>query len=83
MGAARAGAADRSSVCDRGRETDRVSRKRNRTLASGLPPFVGFSWSPQDVFTVLPSAFTLAFVTSVNILITSRVVEHFRGGTSA
>src|SRR5258706_8065784 len=49
------------------------------TLASGLPPFVGFSWSPQDVFTVLPSAFTLAFVTSVNILITSRVVEHFRG----
>lgn len=48
-------------------------------LASGLPPFAGFSWSPQDVFTVLPSAFTLAFVTSVNILITSRVVEHFRG----
>jgi len=44
-----------------------------------LPPFVGFSWSPQDVFTVLPSAFGLAFVSSVNILITSRVVEHFRG----
>lgn len=44
-----------------------------------LPPFVGFSWSPQDVFTVLPSAFALAFVSSVNILITSRVVEHFRG----
>src|SRR6185369_9170795 len=44
-----------------------------------MPPFVGFSWSPQDVFTVLPSAFGLAFVSSVNILITSRVVEHFRG----
>ncbi len=44
-----------------------------------LPPFVGFSWSPHDVLTVLPSAFALAFVSSVNILITSRVVEHFRG----
>ena len=44
-----------------------------------MPPFVGFSWSPQDVFTVLPSGFVLAFVSSVNILITSRVVEHFRG----
>ncbi|MEO8596951.1 MAG: SulP family inorganic anion transporter [Candidatus Solibacter sp.] len=44
-----------------------------------LPPFVGFSWNPQDVYSVLPSAFALAFVSSVNILITSRVVEHFRG----
>jgi sulfate permease, SulP family len=48
-------------------------------LPAVLPPFVGFSWSPQDVLTVLPSAFALAFVSSVNILITSRVVEHFRG----
>jgi SulP family sulfate permease len=48
-------------------------------LPASLPPFVGFSWSPRDVFTVLPSAFVLAFVSSVNILITSRVVEHFRG----
>jgi SulP family sulfate permease len=48
-------------------------------LRAALPPFVGFSWSPQDVLTVLPSAFALAFVSSVNILITSRVVEHFRG----
>ncbi|HXB73595.1 MAG TPA: SulP family inorganic anion transporter [Candidatus Acidoferrales bacterium] len=48
-------------------------------MTSVVPPFVGFSWSPQDVFTVLPSAFALAFVSSVNILITSRVVEHFRG----
>jgi len=48
-------------------------------MTASLPPFVGFSWSPRDVFTVLPSAFALAFVSSVNILITSRVVEHFRG----
>jgi SulP family sulfate permease len=48
-------------------------------LAASLPPFIGFSWSPSDVFTVLPPAFALAFVCSVNILITSRVVEHFRG----
>ena len=49
------------------------------TLSAALPPFVGFSWSPQDITTVLPSAFALAFVSSVNILITSRVVEHFQG----
>ncbi|HEV2447254.1 MAG TPA: SulP family inorganic anion transporter, partial [Candidatus Sulfopaludibacter sp.] len=48
-------------------------------LPAALPPFTGFSWSPADVFTVLPSGFGLAFVSSVNILITSRVVEHFRG----
>ena len=48
-------------------------------LSTALPPFVGFSWTAGDVFTVLPSAFGLAFVSSVNILITSRVVEHFRG----
>ena len=48
-------------------------------LPTALPPFAGFSWTSQDVFTVLPSAFGLAFVSAVNILITSRVVEHFRG----
>jgi len=48
-------------------------------LPSQLPPLVGFSWGPTDIFTVLPAAFGLAFVSSVNILITSRVVEHFRG----
>ena len=48
-------------------------------LPTNLPPFAAFSWSPRDVFTVLPSAFALALVSSVNILITSRVVEHFRG----
>lgn len=49
------------------------------TLPLTIPPFVGFSWAPADVYTVLPSGFGLAFVTAVNILITSRVVEHFRG----
>lgn len=49
------------------------------SLRTALPAFAGFSWTAQDVFTVLPSAFALAFVSSVNILITSRVVEHFRG----
>jgi sulfate permease, SulP family len=44
-----------------------------------IPPFAGFAWSPADVLSVIPAAFGLAFVSSVNILITSRVVEHFRG----
>jgi SulP family sulfate permease len=44
-----------------------------------FPKFIGFSWSPADVLSVVPEAFGLAFVSSVNILITSRVVEHFRG----
>jgi SulP family sulfate permease len=44
-----------------------------------IPPFAGFAWSPSDVLSVIPAAFGLAFVSSVNILITSRVVEHFRG----
>jgi SulP family sulfate permease len=44
-----------------------------------LPPFVGFTWDPGDVWKVLPSAFGLAFVASVELLMTSRVVDHFRG----
>ncbi|MEO8027437.1 MAG: SulP family inorganic anion transporter [Bryobacteraceae bacterium] len=48
-------------------------------LPFALPPLTGFSWAAGEVFTVLPSAFGLAVVTGVNLLITSRVVEHFRG----
>jgi len=48
-------------------------------LPFALPPLTGFAWTANDVFTVLPSAFGLAVVTGVNLLITSRVVEHFRG----
>ena len=44
-----------------------------------IPKFAGFSWTPTDVLNVVPAAFGLAFVSSVNLLITSRVVEHFRG----
>ena len=53
------------------------------TLPSTVPPFIGFAWRPSDVYTVLPAAFGLAFVTSVNLLVTSRVVEHFRGRHTA
>ena len=48
-------------------------------LPLNIPDFIGFSWTPADVLKVVPEAFGLAFVSSVNILITSRVVEHFRG----
>src|SRR5207247_4318341 len=48
-------------------------------LAGALPSLAGFSWNRQDVFTVLPSGLALALISSVNILITSRVVEHFQG----
>ncbi len=48
-------------------------------LTLDLPPLAGFTWQPSDVREVLPAALGLAFVVSVNILITSRVVEHFQG----
>jgi len=49
------------------------------SLHLALPPLAGFSWTPEDALKVLPSALGLAFVTSINLLLTSRVVEHFRG----
>ena len=49
------------------------------SLRLALPPLAGFSWTPEDALKVLPSALGLAFVTSINLLLTSRVVEHFRG----
>ena len=48
-------------------------------LSLQIPAFAEFAWRPTDVLSVVPSAFGLAFVSAVNILITSRVVEHFRG----
>jgi sulfate permease, SulP family len=56
-----------------------VREKEIGRLPFEVPPLVGFAWAPGDVWNVLPAAFGLAFVSSVNILITSRVVEHFRG----
>lgn len=48
-------------------------------LSASFPPYASFAWRSDDVATVVPAAFGLAFVTSVNLLVTSRVVEHFRG----
>jgi MFS superfamily sulfate permease-like transporter len=48
-------------------------------LELAVPPMVSFSWNPEDARTVLPSGLALAFVASVNLLLASRVVEHFRG----
>lgn len=44
-----------------------------------LPPFAAFQWRPQDVLDLAPPAAALAFIMGVNILLTSRVVDHFRG----
>jgi SulP family sulfate permease len=49
------------------------------SLRLELPAFAGFVWRPEDVLSVIPAGLGLAFVTSVNLLMTSRVVEHFRG----
>lgn len=51
-------------------------------LPVAAPPFIGFSWTPEDVLHVVPEGFALAVVASVNLLITSRVVEHFQGRRS-
>jgi len=56
-----------------------MHEKEVGALPLAIPAFAGFSWTPSDVYTVVPSAFALALVSSVNLLITSRVVEHFRG----
>lgn len=56
-----------------------LHQKEVGKLPLEIPAFAGFSWTPADVLSVIPEALGLAFVSSVNILITSRVVEHFRG----
>jgi sulfate permease, SulP family len=48
-------------------------------LPLSMPAMVGFSWQRSDLSTIILPGLGLAFVSSVNILITSRVVEHFRG----
>jgi SulP family sulfate permease len=55
---------------------------RERPLGSvvlSLPALAQFTWGPSDLGEVVPAALGLAFVSSVNVLITSRVVEHFQG----
>ncbi len=49
------------------------------SLHLGLPPIAGFSWTSHDVINLLPSGLMLAFVSSVNLLLTSRTIEHFQG----
>ena len=44
-----------------------------------LPPFAGFSWTPHDVINLVPSGLMLAIVSTVNLLLTSRTIEHFQG----
>jgi SulP family sulfate permease len=56
-----------------------LHEKEVGTLPLEIPPLAGFSWTPKEVLDVLTSGFGLAFVVAVNVLITSRVVEHFRG----
>jgi sulfate permease, SulP family len=48
-------------------------------LELAVPPLVSFSWNPEDARTVLPRGLGLAFVASVNLLLASRVAEHFCG----
>lgn len=49
------------------------------SLRLTLPNFAGFLWTPHDVVNLLPSGLMLAFVSSVNLLLTSRTIEHFQG----
>ena len=49
------------------------------SLHLAMPKFAGFSWTPHDVVSLLPSGLMLAFVSSVNLLLTSRTIEHFQG----
>ncbi|MCS7044029.1 MAG: SulP family inorganic anion transporter [Bryobacteraceae bacterium] len=56
-----------------------ISEAEVGVLSVELPPLAAFQWRPADVLDVLPSACGLAFVIAVNLLLTSRVVDHFRG----
>ena len=56
-----------------------LHEKEVGVLSLSIPPLVGFSWAATDIYTVIPSALGLSVVATVNILITSRVVDHFRG----
>src|SRR5262245_50692608 len=47
------------------------------SLNAALPPLVHVSWRFSEVLDVLPCAFALAFVCSVNTLMASRVVTSF------
>ena len=44
-----------------------------------IPPFARFEWTPAEIGDVLWSGLGLGFVVSIYVLLTSRVVDHFRG----
>ena len=44
-----------------------------------IPPFARFEWTPGEIGEVLWAGLGLAFVVAVYILLTARVVDHFRG----
>jgi SulP family sulfate permease len=48
-------------------------------LQLDFPSLAGFRFSKSDLFSIVPAGFGLAVVSSVNLLVTSRIVEHFRG----
>jgi SulP family sulfate permease len=48
-------------------------------VSADFPAPATFSIGRMDLFEIVPSALGLAFVTAINVLITSRVVDHFRG----
>jgi sulfate permease, SulP family len=56
-----------------------MHEKEVGTLPLEVPPLAGFSWSPIEVQEILLQGFGLAFVVAVYVLLTARVVEHFRG----
>jgi sulfate permease, SulP family len=56
-----------------------LHQKEVGRLPLDIPPLASFTWSPGDLHRLLFPGLGLAFVASVNLLITSRVVEHFRG----
>ncbi len=57
----------------------RISEAEVGTLRVELPRWPLSSGDRRTVLDVLPSACGLAFVIAVNILLTSRAVDHFRG----
>jgi SulP family sulfate permease len=49
------------------------------SISLRMPTIPRVDWQSSDLRALFPTAVGLAFVSSVNILITSRVVEHFQG----
>ena len=57
----------------------RLHEKEVGRLPLEIPPFARFEWSPGELGEVLWAGLGLAFVVAVYVLLTARVVDHFRG----